>query len=180
MGNILILGPSGSGKTTLKKKIINQRAFQNFVADTSREAREGEIDGEDYNFISAKLILLYSKIFYRYLIEDYYGNFYGYNLSRTGNNSKSIIAPGVNVGEEILTSRVQYGIKLSILITLNPSLFRDRLERRGSLEQEIKDRIKSLQTNDLKKSVDLVIDGSKSQDDVSREVFGVIDEMYNT
>ena len=51
---IIFAAPSGSGKSSLIKKIIetsNNRA-QLSVSATTRLPREGEIDGEDYFFIS--------------------------------------------------------------------------------------------------------------------------------
>jgi len=53
---IIFSAPSGSGKTTIVKHLLNQQdlnlAFS--ISCTSREAREGEIHGENYYFISLK------------------------------------------------------------------------------------------------------------------------------
>lgn len=53
---IIFSAPSGSGKTTIVRHLLNQKdlnlAFS--VSCTSREAREGEIHGENYYFISLK------------------------------------------------------------------------------------------------------------------------------
>lgn len=53
---IIFSAPSGSGKTTIVKHLLAQKelnlAFS--VSCTSRDAREGEIDGENYYFISLK------------------------------------------------------------------------------------------------------------------------------
>ncbi len=47
--------PSGAGKTTIVKKLLLQNPLLQFsISATSREMREGEINGKDYYFISAE------------------------------------------------------------------------------------------------------------------------------
>ena len=53
---IVISAPSGTGKTTVVKELINRN--NNMVASvscTTRKQRGNEIDGKDYNFISADM-----------------------------------------------------------------------------------------------------------------------------
>ena len=50
---IIIVGPAAAGKDHLKKK-FKERGFELDVSYTTREPREGEVDGEDYHFISEK------------------------------------------------------------------------------------------------------------------------------
>lgn len=49
---IIICGKAGSGKDTLLKKL--NKDYYRVVSTTTRPPREGEIDGKDYHFISAK------------------------------------------------------------------------------------------------------------------------------
>jgi len=53
---IVFSAPSGSGKTTIVKHLLSKPEFQlDFsISATSRYQREGEINGKDYYFISAK------------------------------------------------------------------------------------------------------------------------------
>lgn len=46
---ILILGPSGSGKSYFQKK-LKEKGYDVIISSTTREIREGEVDGVDYNF----------------------------------------------------------------------------------------------------------------------------------
>lgn len=53
-GQILVVsGPSGSGKSTLLRKILQDYTDLYFsISSTTREKRDGEIDGVDYHFVS--------------------------------------------------------------------------------------------------------------------------------
>ena len=53
---IVFSAPSGSGKTTIVKHLLNQEDLnlEFSISAASRDAREGEINGKDYYFISTK------------------------------------------------------------------------------------------------------------------------------
>ena len=52
-GIFIVSGPSGSGKDTLLKELFKKRPQIKFsISSITRPMREGEIEGEKYNFIS--------------------------------------------------------------------------------------------------------------------------------
>lgn len=51
---IVILGASASGKTTVANEIMNTYKLKKIVTYTTREPRNGEVDGVDYHFISVE------------------------------------------------------------------------------------------------------------------------------
>lgn len=73
---IILCGPTASGKTFIRNK-FKEKGFINEVSYTSREPREGEVDGVDYHFISKDvfLIKLVNGEFYEHTY--YNGNHYG-------------------------------------------------------------------------------------------------------
>ncbi|HEX5790631.1 MAG TPA: guanylate kinase [Luteolibacter sp.] len=49
---LVVSGPSGSGKTTLCRQLANAGEAHYSISCTTRSAREGEVDGRDYHFLS--------------------------------------------------------------------------------------------------------------------------------
>ena len=76
---IVLSGPSGVGKGTVRKELFSQEdtAFEYSISMTTRNPREGEIDGIDYFFKSKEefeALIAHNK-----LLEwaEYVGNYYG-------------------------------------------------------------------------------------------------------
>ena len=73
-----VSGPAGVGKGTIVKTIIQRREdVVESVSCTTREPREGEIDGKHYFFISKEEFLrrIKEKDFLEY--DEHFGNYYG-------------------------------------------------------------------------------------------------------
>ena len=49
---LVMIGASASGKTEIAKILIEKYGFSKLVTYTTREMRDGEVNGKDYNFIS--------------------------------------------------------------------------------------------------------------------------------
>jgi guanylate kinase len=49
---IVVSGPSGSGKRTILNFILERLKLKHAVTYTTRRPRPGEVDGEDYNFVT--------------------------------------------------------------------------------------------------------------------------------
>lgn len=73
---IIFCGPTASGKTYIRNK-FKEKGFVNEVSYTTREPREGEIDGVDYHFISKDMfmVMLANSEFYEHTY--YNGSHYG-------------------------------------------------------------------------------------------------------
>ena len=90
----IVSAPSGTGKTTLVEKLVNR--IPNLCLSrsyTSREAREGETDGVDYNFISRQHFeaMIADGQFLEWA--DVFGNYYG-----TGrNDTERCLANGQDI-----------------------------------------------------------------------------------
>ena len=54
---IVLVGESASGKSSIEKHLVNHHGFNKVVSYTTREPRQGEVDGIDYHFIDAERFL---------------------------------------------------------------------------------------------------------------------------
>ena len=75
---IIISGPSGSGKDTVLKKLFEKMPEIEFsISSVSRAMREGEVQGEKYNFITRaefeKMIADDALLEYNVYCDNYYG-----------------------------------------------------------------------------------------------------------
>jgi len=73
---IILVGASAAGKSYIKEK-FRKKGFKCDVSYTSREPREGEVNGIDYKFISKESfeIRIDHNMFYEHV--QYGGNYYG-------------------------------------------------------------------------------------------------------
>jgi guanylate kinase len=76
---VIFSAPSGAGKSTIVQHLMSKKPGLAFsVSATSRQPREGEVDGREYHFIAAELFreLIEKKAFIEWE-EVYPGQFYG-------------------------------------------------------------------------------------------------------
>ncbi len=136
---IVISGFSGAGKGTVVKKLVEKYDYSLSISATTRQPREGEVDGKDYYFKSEAEFR--SLIDYNGLIEwaQYVDNFYGTPRKFV----EEEMAAGKNVILEIevqgaMNVKAQYPNAILIFITTKdvPTL-RERLTNRGTESPEV-------------------------------------------
>ncbi len=136
---IVISGFSGAGKGTVVKKLVEKYDYSLSISATTRQPREGEVDGKDYYFKSEAEFR--SLIDYNGLIEwaQYVDNFYGTPRKFV----EEEMAAGKNVILEIevqgaMNVKSQYPNAILIFITTKdvPTL-RERLTNRGTESPEV-------------------------------------------
>ncbi|MCL1809173.1 MAG: guanylate kinase [Clostridiales bacterium] len=145
----VVSGPSGAGKGTICRMLIDQVKVSLSVSMTTRTPRAGEINGENYYFITRKKFesIVESEGFLEYA--EVYGNYYG--------TPKQTVLDLLKEGEDvILEIDIQGALKIKeqypegiFIYILPPSMgeLRKRLTRRGSeTEDVINQRIKETLT----------------------------------
>ena len=138
---IILSGPSGVGKTTVATSLIRDEslAIHRSISATTRSRRTGEVDGQDYDFLSPEDFnkKVKSNDFLEYA--EVHGNYYGTQLSRVNER----IQKGQNV---ILVIDVQGAEQVRkrlpnvLSIFLRPRTMEDlaiRLKRRDTDSPEI-------------------------------------------
>ena len=136
---IVVSAPSGCGKGTILAEILKDKSFFYSISATTRQPREGEVNGVNYHFISAeefeKLIAEEGMLEYA----EYCGNYYG--------TPKKILEEKMNDGiNVILEIEVQGAMKVreicpdAVFIFIVPpsiSELERRLRKRGTENDEV-------------------------------------------
>ncbi|MBG9983805.1 guanylate kinase [Aerococcaceae bacterium DSM 111022] len=133
---IVLSGPSGVGKGTVRAAIFNENDvdYVYSVSATTRQMREGEVDGKDYYFVSREEFELLIKEDQLLEYAEYVGNYYGTPM----NKINETLEAGYDVFLEI---EVQGALKVrermpeGIFIFLAPpnlSELEDRIVNRGT------------------------------------------------
>lgn len=139
----LIAAPSGAGKTSLMRALLDQcPKLALSVSDTTRQARRGEVDGEQYHFVSVEEFRrgIDAGDYIEYA--EVYGNFYGTRRDRVealwASGRDVLLEIDVQGAEQILRSHPD----VCTIFILPPSMavLAERLRTRGSDSPEVIER----------------------------------------
>jgi len=130
----IIAAPSGTGKDTLIRQVMSSlEGLEHSVSHTTRRARQGEIDGQDYHFVDRES-------FEAMIAEDAFLEWAEYNSNLYGTSVKEI-EPKLDRGVDVLldieivgTERLLERCPEAHAIFLLPPSYRaleQRLTRRG-------------------------------------------------
>ena len=128
---VLLSGVSGAGKDTIKRELIKRN--ENIVSlpsYTDREPREGEVNGEVYNFITTEEFeqLIKDNALYEY--DVHHNHYYGVpkNILNERINSGKIVVKDIDVnGTENLLKLLGKDVKIVTIFLRVP---KEELERR--------------------------------------------------
>ncbi|WMJ82102.1 guanylate kinase [Clostridium sp. MB40-C1] len=135
---IVISGPSGAGKGTICKELLKKNDLWISVSATTRSPRKGEVEGENYYFLTKDEFI--KKVDEEDFLEyaEVYGNYYG--------TPKSKVIEKLNDGKDvILEIDIQGALKVKenyaeglFIFILPPSMeeLKNRIIKRGSETQE--------------------------------------------
>ena len=146
---IIVSGPSGSGKSTVTKIVKDKLNIPLSISATTRNPRDGEIDGKDYFFLSEEEFKnkIANDEFYEYA--EVHGNYYGTlkktvedNLNRGLNVILEIDVQGALIAKEKKKDAI-----LVFFRTKDMDILEKRLrDRKTDSEEVIQTRLKNAET----------------------------------
>lgn len=140
-GMLIISGPSGSGKSSLMHEMFKKIDDIYFsISTTTRDKREGEVEGIDYNYISKEefekdiqegLFLEWAKV---------HDNYYGTSLKpilKSLHDSKLVVFDIDVQGHKIAREKFGDAITSVFITTPNQNELSKRLKNRGTDSDEV-------------------------------------------
>ena len=74
---IVLVGESASGKSSIEKNLVDNYGYKKIVSYTTRQPRQGEVDGIDYHYISENQFIKLQNEGYFAEVGEYNGWHYG-------------------------------------------------------------------------------------------------------
>lgn len=174
-GVFIISGPSGSGKDTLLKKLFEKCPELKFsISSITRGMREGEVEGEKYNFISREkfesMIKEDKLLEYNVYVNNYYGTPREPVEKAVAENKDIFIEVDVN-GAESIRQKLPEAISIFVMPPSFEELKR-RLSGRGTESEEVINLRMAESLGEIKRAVEY--DYIVVNDDLSTAVLDVI------
>ncbi len=147
---IVVSSPSGGGKTTLVQKLLNaDPQIQQTISHTTRPPRKGEVDGQDYHFVSTEMFEDLKKqnafVEYAQVYEHQYGTSKKAieDIFAQGKDAVLVIE---NKGAQVIRKLFEHAV---FILIVPPSLqaLEQRLQARGAgLEKDLELRLSRAQS----------------------------------
>ena len=176
----VISSPSGGGKTSLINKLFEDSRSANFeksISDTSRQKREGDLEGKDYYFLSEKDFKdkIKKEEYVEYAIV--FGNFYGTSkqeIKTKYNNSNLILEldwQGAYAVKELFDDAKLIFLLPPSLDDLKQRLVKRNLDSSEAIENRLSEAKKEISKSEMYDYLVLNDDFDKAFEDLSQILF---------
>ena len=176
----VISSPSGGGKTSLINKLFEDSRSANFeksISDTSRQKRQGDLEGKDYYFLSEKDFKdkIKKEEYVEYAIV--FGNFYGTSkeeIKTKYNNSNLILEldwQGAYAVKEIFDDAKLIFLVPPSLDDLKQRLIKRNLDSSQEIENRLSEAKKEISKSEMYDYLVLNDDFDKAFEDLSQILF---------
>ena len=182
----VISSPSGGGKTSLINKLFEDSRSANFeksISDTSRQKREGDLEGKDYYFLSEKDFKdkIKKEEYVEYAIV--FGNFYctsKQEIKTKYNNSNLILEldwQGAYAVKELFDDARLIFLVPPSLDDLKQRLIKRNLDTSESIENRLSEAKKEISKSEIYDFLVLNDDFDKAFEDLSQILFEGVSPM---
>lgn len=138
---VVISGPSGVGKGTVRKALFNmpKHNLVYSVSMTTRDKREGEVDGVDYYFVSKEEFQKRRKEGKFLETAEFVGNYYGTPLDKVNEqlDMGNEVVLEIEVEGAIQVKRKVPDCVMIFIVPPGKQALYDRLKRRGTESEEV-------------------------------------------
>ena len=176
----VISSPSGGGKTSLINKLFEDSKSANFeksISDTSRQKRQGDLEGKDYYFLSENDFK--NKIKKEEYVEyaTVFGNFYGTSkeeIKTKYNNSNLILEldwQGAYAVKELFDDAKLIFLVPPSLDDLKQRLIKRNLDSSEAIENRLSEAKKEISKSEMYDYLVLNDDFDKAFEDLSQILF---------
>lgn len=90
---IVLVGESASGKSSIERNLVDNYGYKKIVSYTTRQPRQGEIDGVDYHYISENQFTKLQKEGYFAEVGEYNGWHYGTAKKDCTSDKVAVVTP---------------------------------------------------------------------------------------
>tara|TARA_R110000803_G_scaffold63575_3_gene124277 strand:+ start:6813 stop:7292 length:480 start_codon:yes stop_codon:yes gene_type:complete len=139
MNKTILIGKAAAGKDHMRK-VLEGRGFTYGTSYTTRPPREGEIDGQDYYFISEKDFKDFADTNFWYEYVEFNGWFYGTSHEQFRNTCNLFVMTPKGVDAINTIDRKHCTI---IYLDIPLKVRKDRLRLRGDLNDKIERRLEA-------------------------------------
>ena len=186
----VISSPSGGGKTSLINKLFEDTRSMDFkksISDTTRQKREGDIEGKDYYFLSEKDFK--EKIKKEEYIEyaTVFGNFYGTskNEIKTKYNNSNLVLEldwqGAHAVKKLFDDAKLIFLVPPSLDDLKQRLIKRNLDSSESIENRLSEAKKEISKSEMYDFLVLNDDFDRAFEDLSQILFkGISPKDFNS
>ena len=186
----VISSPSGGGKTSLINKLfedLRSASFEKSISDTSRQKRQGDLEGKDYYFLSEKDFK--EKIKREEYVEyaTIFGNFYGTSKEeiKTKHNNSNLILEldwqGAYAVKELFDDAKLIFLVPPSLDDLKQRLIKRNLDSSEEIENRLSEAKKEISKSEMYDYLVLNDDFDKAFEDLSQILFdGISSKDFNS
>ena len=175
---VVLVGESASGKSSIERYLVNNHGYSKVVSYTTRQPRDGEVDGVDYHFISNEQFLKLEEQGFFAETAVYNGWYYGTAKKDCTDDKIAVLTPhGMRQLKKIKDIKI---ISFYINVPRRDRLIKI-LQRGDDIEEAYRRSLSDVgQFDGIKDEVDFIIDNNgyeKSIMEMAEEVKTNID--YN-
>lgn len=174
MNIVCLMGKSGAGKSSIERN-LEKLGFHRLVSYTTRDIREGEVDGIDYNYVSVTEFRRLEALGYFMETATYAGNLYG--SPKPMGDKNNVIVVESDGYHQIKACMGKQAIGIYIAIPTAEAFKRMQNRISGVLDMcDVEARMDddSTKFKGIEAEVDLVVNGTQSLETQTAEVLQYI------